>query len=114
MANLNPDWGKLFTLVVPLLMCALGIISSLHAWPGIKAAYQIIDHWYFKQVRLLQSEPLMGQAYDDSPLFTEQESTEGGYRKALEFSIRTPWIFSIFWLVLGIFSVYVHFDNPGD
>jgi hypothetical protein len=108
MNNVNPDWGNLFTLVVPLLLSVLGLVCSLHAWPGIKAAYQIIDHWYFKQTHLLKSEPLMGRAYDESPLFTEHESTEGGYGKALKFSMRTPWIFSVFWLVLGVFSVYVN------
>jgi len=113
MANLNPEWGKLFTLVVPILLSALGIICSMHAWPGIKAAYLIIDHWYFKQTNLLKSEPVMGQAYDDSRLFTEHETTEGGYRKALQFSVRTPWIFTLFWLLLGMFSIYIHYGNPG-
>ena len=108
MNNVNPAWGDLFTLVVPMLLCILGLVSSLHAWPGIKAAYQIIDHWYFKQTYLLKSEPLMGRAYDESPLFTEHESTEGGYRKALKFSMRTPWIFSAFWVLLGAFSLYVN------
>ena len=44
MANLNPRWGELFTLVVPTLMAILGIFSSLHAWPGFRASYVIIDH----------------------------------------------------------------------
>jgi hypothetical protein len=114
MANVNPEWGKLFTLVVPILLSVLGIICSVHAWPGIKAAYLIIDHWYFKQMHLLQSEPLMGHAYDDSPLFTEHETAEGGYRKALQFSMRTPWIFTVFWALLGAFSLYIHLDNPGN
>lgn len=108
MGNVNPIWGDLFTLVVPLLLSVLGLVCALHAWPGIKAAYQIIDHWYFKQTHLLKSQPLMGRAYDESPLFTEHESTEGGYRKALKFSMRTPWIFSIFWILLGVFSLYVN------
>lgn len=108
MNNLNPEWGALFTLVVPILLSVLGLVSALHAWPGIKAAYQIIDHWYFKQAQLLNSEPSMGQAYDESPLFTEHESTEGGYRKALKFSMRTPWIFSLFWILLGAFSLFIN------
>lgn len=107
MANLNPEWGKLFTLVVPPFLTLLGLISSMHAWPGIRAAYEIIDHWHFKQSQLLHSEPAMGLAYDDSPLFSEHESSEKGYRKSLLFSMRTPWLFSGFWLLLGVFSVYV-------
>jgi hypothetical protein len=48
----------------------------------------------------------MGLAYDDSPLFSEHESSEKGYRKSLMFSMRTPWLFSVFWFLLGAFSIY--------
>jgi len=107
MGNLNPEWGKLFTLVVPPFLALLGVLSSLNAWPGIRAAYDIIDHWYYKQSELLRSEPLMGMAYDESPLFCERESTHKGYRKALLFSVRTPWIFASFWVLLGSWGVFI-------
>lgn len=112
MANLNPEWGKLFTLVVPGLMAFLGIVSSLHAWPGFRASYVIIDHWHFKQSHLLRSDPVMGYAYDDSPLFNETESSHKGYRDSLMFSMRTPWFFVIFWLVLASFCIYVQLAYP--
>lgn len=111
MANLNPDWGKLFTLVVPPILALLGIVSSLHAWPGIRAAYEIIDHWHFKQYQLLRAEPTMGAAYDDSPLFSKYEAQEKGFRQSLLFSMRTPWIFTGFWVVLGVFSLWLHFGK---
>ncbi|WP_409299579.1 hypothetical protein [Pseudomonas sp. KCJK8993] len=114
MSNLNPEWGKLFTLLVPPFLALLGILTTLNAWPGIRAAYDIIDHWYFKQAQLLRSEPLMGLAYDESPLFCESESTHKGYRKSLLFSLRTPWIFAIFWLLLGGWSIYIQLTNPGS
>ena len=113
MANVNPEWGKLFTLVVPPLFALLGLVSSLHAWPGIRASYDIIDHWHFKQSQLLRSRPNMGFAFDEYPLFSERESTEQGHRPSLLFSMRTPWIFSGFWVLLGIFAVYVQYANPG-
>ncbi|WP_420066560.1 hypothetical protein [Pseudomonas chlororaphis] len=113
MGNLNPEWGKLFTLAVPPFLALLGILSSLNAWPGIRAAYDIIDHWYFKQAQLLRSEPVMGLAYDESPLFCERESTHKGYQKSLLFSLRTPWIFACFWLLLGGWSLYIQLTNPG-
>lgn len=109
MANENPDWGKLFTLVVPLMFSTLGFVTSVHAWPGVRSAYEIIDHWHFKQHNLLQNEPEMGNAYDDSPLFSKRESSEKGYRAALKFSMRSPWIFSALWLLLGGLCVVVHF-----
>ncbi|MBP5942896.1 MULTISPECIES: hypothetical protein [Pseudomonas] len=113
MSNLNPEWGKLFTLVVPPFLALLGLLSSLNAWPGIRAAYDIIDHWHFKQSNLLQSEPLMGLAYDESPLFSEMESSHKGYRKSLLFSVRTPWIFATFWVMLGSYAVFIQVTNPG-
>lgn len=113
MANLNPEWGKIFTLVVPLLLALLGVVSSLNAWPGIRAAYAIIDHWHFKQSNLLRSEPAMGLNYDDSPLFSEAESSQKGYIKSLQFSMRTPWLFVIFWVVLASFSTFIQSSNPG-
>lgn len=108
MANVNPQWGHAFTLVVPALLTLLGVITSLHAWPGLRAAYEIIDHWYFKQAQLLKSEPGLDNVYDDSPLFAQRESEEKGYRKALRFSMRSPWIFCAFWVLLGVIAVGVH------
>jgi hypothetical protein len=113
MANLNPEWGKLFTLVVPPFLALLGVLSSLNAWPGIRAAYDIIDHWYYKQSELLRSEPVMGLAYDESPLFCERESTHKGYRKALLFSVRTPWIFATFWVLLAGWAIAIQISNLG-
>lgn len=48
MSNLNPGWGKLFTLVIPPFLTLLGVLRSLNAWPGTRAAYDIIGHWHFK------------------------------------------------------------------
>ena len=112
MANLNPQWGVIFTMVVPVMLVIFGVVSSIMAWPGIKAACDIIDHWYYKQSGLLRSEPVIGMAYDDSPLFSAWESTDRGHKTALLFSKRTPWMFFVFWLCLGIFAVFVHIIYP--
>lgn len=111
MANLNPAWGHIFTLVVPALLAVLGIVSSVHAWPGIRAAYDIIAHWHFKQYQLLRSEPAWGAAYDDSPLFSKHENHETAFRKSLLFSMRTPWIFTGVWSILGVFSLWLQLGN---
>ena len=56
------------------------------------------------QSELLRSEPVMGLAYDESPLFSEMESSHKGYRKSLLFSMRAPWLFMVFWLLLGAYA----------
>lgn len=111
MANANPGWGDLFTLVVPALLSLLGIVSSLNAWPGIRASSVIIGHWHFKQEQLLRSEPKFGHAYDESPLFSEHESSKERYIKSLRFSMRSPWLFTFFWAGLGLFSVWLQLSS---
>ncbi|AIZ33082.1 hypothetical protein DZC75_12070 [Pseudomonas parafulva] len=107
MSNLNESWGQMFTLLVPPFLALLGVLSSLNAWPGIHAAYKIIDHWQLKQSNLLRSEPLMGLAYDESPLFAEAETSRASHRKSLLFSLRTPWIFLAFWVILGGYALFI-------
>jgi len=51
----------------------------------------------------------MSDAYDDSPLFAKRESNQRGYRDALKFSMRSPWIFFTLWILLGGFSALIHF-----
>ncbi len=50
---------------------------------------------------------MIGLTYDDSPLFSDWESSETGPKKSLLFSKRTPWLFSFFWIFLGSFAVFV-------
>ncbi len=105
MANTNPDWGPIFTLVVPPMLALFGVLSSLSAWPGIQAACDIINHWHQKQTDLLNCRPETGPVYDDAPLFSSWESTYQGQSKALMFSKRTPKLFSAFWIFLGLFAL---------
>lgn len=107
MANANEEWGDLFTLIMPMLLAVIGIGSSLHAWPGIRASVAIIRHWYFKQEQLLRSEPSFGQCYDDSPLFCQTEACERRHHKALVYSLRPPWLFVAVWIALAGFSLWL-------
>ena len=107
MANVNPGWAVYFTMVVPPVLALLGLLCTLSAWPGIRAACDIIEHWHHKQSQLLRAEPVIGLAYDDSPLFSDWENSEKGPKKSLSFSLRTPWVFSILWVFLGVFAVFV-------
>ena len=59
----------------------------------------------------MRSDPEFGLAYDDSPLFSEQEASRDSNRKSLLFSLRSPWLFIIFWAVLGVFSVWLQMPS---
>ncbi len=112
MANTNPDWGSLFRLVVPTVLALLGLITSLHAIPGIRASYDVIERWHRKQADLLQTAGNVGLLPNhDSALFGEGNSPAGGqrYKRTLMFSPRTPIIFGSVWALLGVFCVVLHF-----
>lgn len=112
MANTNPDWGSLFRLVVPTVLALLGLVTSLHAIPGIRASYNVIERWHHKQSELLQLEGTAGLLpNNDSALFGEGNTPAGGerYKRTLMFSLRTPVIFGSVWAVLGAFCIVLHF-----
>ena len=112
MANTNPDWGSLFRLVVPSVLALLGLLTSLHAIPGIRASFDVIERWHHKQADLLQTEGNVGLLPNhDSALFGEGNSPPGGqrYKRTLLFSLRTPIIFGSVWALLGAFCIVLYF-----
>ncbi len=114
MANNNPDWGELFRLVVPSVLAVLGLITSLHAMPGIKANFDVIERWHQKQSELLQVEGRVGLLPNhESALFGEGNSPVGGhrYKKSLLFSLRTPVIFSLVWAIFGVMCLALNFTD---
>ena len=105
MANSNPDWGNLFRLVVPAVLALLGLLTSLHAMPGIRSNFEVIERWHQKQAELLQLEGRVGiLPNNESALFGEGDSPAGGtrYKRTLLFSLRTPIIFSLVWGLFGV------------
>jgi hypothetical protein len=112
MANSNPEWGDLFRLVVPAILSVLGLITSIHAMPGIKANFEVIERWHQKQGELLQIEGRVGiLPNNESALFGEGNSPPGGrrYKRTLLFSLRTPIIFSLVWSAFGLLCLALSF-----
>lgn len=110
MANANPKWSQLFTLLAPLILALFGLLSSLSAAPGISATYRIIEHWQIKQDHLLNSCPEIGVICDDAPLFHNRTFRKRSYRYSVHFSMRTPWMFFTLWLMLGTLTVWLHYS----
>ncbi|EKS6645720.1 hypothetical protein QCD58_004613 [Enterobacter hormaechei] len=109
MANLNPQWSQLFTLLAPLILALFGLLSCLSAAPGISATYRIIEHWQYKQDLLLNNNPEIGAVCDDAPLFNSHPFRKRSYRYSVYFSMRTPWMFFALWLSLGTLAVWLHY-----
>lgn len=112
MANSNPEWGSLFRLVVPTVLALLGLITSIHAIPGIKSNFEVIERWHQKQAELLQLEGRVGLLPNhESALFGEGNSPVGGqrYKRTLLFSLRTPIIFGFVWALFGALCLGLNF-----
>ena len=43
--------------------------------------------------------------------FSEHESSQDSYYKSLRFSLRSPWMFTVFWAGLGAFSVWLQLSS---
>ena len=106
-------WGSVFTLAFPPALSLLGVALSLHAWPGIKAAYEVIEQWHARESDLLEGDEVL-QAYraKGSERWTEgtAASVSGSrFRKSNLFAINAPWIFGIAWCFFGGLAVVLHF-----
>jgi hypothetical protein len=109
MSNTNPHWGLQFSLLVPTLLALLGLVTSMHAWPGIKAAFDVIEHWHQKQCELLdrldkQTLSVVSPLYDAGA----EPGNSSRHKKSLLFSLRTPLIFSVVWSFLGLLVITLH------
>ena len=109
MANSNPQWGDIFSLVAPVALAIFGVMSSLSVGPAITASYEIINHWQQKQNALFTMEMDLGIAGDDKPLFYEKPFTYTSYRYSTYFSRKTPVYFILLWIALGLLAISLHY-----
>ena len=111
MANSNPEWGDLFRLVVPAILSLLGLLTSIHAMPGIKANFDVIERWHQKQAELLQIEGRVGMLpNNESALFGGATARSAGIATSARCcSLRTPIIFSLVWGAFGLLCLALSF-----
>jgi len=100
-----------FILVLSVSLTVLGLVLSLHAWPGIRAAYAVIEHWHVQQGRLLAQAEGM-EAYRDAFASALAGGRHGGpeerFREGTLFAKRTPWIFALAWCHFGVLAVLLY------
>lgn len=101
MQNQNQDWGVAFRLLFPLIVCSVGLLTSLRAQPGILSACLILDKLHERQYRL----------YDD-PDVTRLDSLDPTWMRevhtrSLKFSVAAAYIFGIAWVALLCLAVWV-------
>lgn len=109
MANSNPHWGDIFSLVAPITLAIFGVMSSLTVGPAISASYDIINHWQQKQNALFSMDLNIGIICDDAPLFNDKPFNYTSYRYSAYFSRKTPVYFILLWIALGMLSIALHY-----
>ncbi len=107
MANPNPVWGPTFRLLFPLIVCTVGILTSIRAQPGIRSACEILDSLHERQYKL----------YDDpdvrqlDPL--DRDWMVHVHTDSLKFSAAATYIFGLAWVALLGLAAWVYWRSVG-
>jgi hypothetical protein len=104
MGNLNPNWGGLFRLAFPVVLCLVGFLLSLFAQPGIQDASAIIARWHLRQDVLLEQHPELA-FYQ---LLHEDKQVRMRSRDQ-KFAQASAAIFATAWVVFGFLSAGLYF-----
>lgn len=109
MNNSNPHWGNIYTLYVPVLLTIFGIFNCINSYLEISSVYRALDHWQEKQDSLLNSDVVIGHAFDEQPLFTQSYYANKAHRYSVFFSRRSTVLLVVLWLILGGITLYFHY-----
>ena len=110
MNNTNPHWGKMFTLVFPVGLALLGMVTSLRAYQGIVAAVHTIASWHGKQNQLFENDLAMDdyRVQRSRPIFEPDSSVDAVHQSSLTFAQFTPRVFLIAWCLFSALAVFLH------
>lgn len=108
-SGLIGKWQQLFTFLFPPVIALLGLVLALQAWPGIKAAYDVIEQWRKRQDALLAASPDL-RRYD---LYADARGPDGPlpnvarrhFHQGALFARHAPWVFAVAWCYFGALSV---------
>jgi hypothetical protein len=105
-------WQDSFALLVPPALALLGLILSLYARPGIRAAHAAIEHWHAEQRKLFSREPELEEyrvaLSSEQPGPGRGPATPKRLREGTAFAVRAPWIFAVAWCYFGALPVLLH------
>lgn len=101
--------GNAFIVLFPPALALLGLVLAVHAYPGIRAAFAVIEGWHARLDELyLRDDGLAGleppSALDPS---TPDRSAgrERRFRQSVVFARHTPAIFVIAWIYFGALPI---------
>lgn len=116
-SGLIGQWGEPFALLFPPVVALLGLVLALQAWPGIKAAYDVIEEWRQRQDALLAASPELSR-YDlhataRGPDAPQPNIANRHFRQGALFARHAPWIFALAWCYFGVLPVILALTKTG-
>lgn len=102
-------WGSLFPILLPPALAVLGIVLTLLARPGIRAAYALVGRWRDRLGGLLDQHPELG-AYTLG--FDEQTYRDVAHRRreGARFATRAPVVFLVAWSFFVVLPIGLHIE----
>jgi hypothetical protein len=94
--------GPVFRLVFPLIVCAVGLLTSFRAQAGIVSCVRLINAWHDRQMELHDDPEVKALNPMDNVWMVEVHA------QSLKFSTAAAYIFGISWLILLGLSVYLN------
>jgi hypothetical protein len=105
MSNPNTVWGPVFRLVFPLIVCAVGLATTMRAQPGIRSVCEIINALHKRQLTLYEDSTV--QALDP----TDTKWMIDVHNASLRFSEGAAYIFGVAWIVLLPLAGFVYWKS---
>jgi hypothetical protein len=106
MSNPDKNWGPTFRLLFPLIVCVVGILTSVRAQPGIVSASQILDYLHERQFKLYAS-PEVAELDPSDPKWMRDV-----HQQSLKFALVSAYIFGGAWIALVMLAAWVFFSTP--
>ncbi len=107
MGNMNPAWGREFSLYFPLLLSMVAIMLSFRAHPGIRGACNVITRWHHREADLFQ----LGRGLEDYDAIRAEDLRSSKDRNLL-FAQTSAWIFGVAWFLMAVLAIYLHAIAP--
>lgn len=112
MGNMNPQWGDVFRLIVPIALTLMGLTTSILVWPGIKGATSTIGLWRDKQGKLLADDARFDAYHVERVIVRSRQgrTVDRIHERSLLFALWSPWVFMVAWTAFGALAwvLYAH------
>ena len=94
-------------LLLPALLTLLGLVLSVLAWPGIKAAHAVTDRWTARERELHERVAALSLFHLVSDEASRRELARRSYAGSL-FSRQAPFAFIVAWCCFGALSAWLY------